>query len=44
MGEKEKAITALSSLIEKYPATRLSADAKGLIDSYDNMSDIVEEK
>jgi len=44
MGDKEKAIVSLSALIDKFPATRLSAEAKGLIDSYDNMPDIVEEK
>jgi outer membrane protein assembly factor BamD len=44
MGDKEKALTALSTLIDKFPATRLSAEAEVLIDSYDNISDIVEEK
>jgi TolA-binding protein len=44
MGDKDNAITALSALIDRFPATRLSAEAKGLIDSYDNMPDIVEEK
>ena len=44
MGDKEKAIVTLSALIDKFPATRLSAEAKGLIDSYNNMPDTVEEK
>ncbi len=44
MGDKEKAIVALSALIDRFPATRLSAEAEGLIDSYNNMSDTVEEK
>jgi len=44
MGEKDNAIAALSALIDKFPATRLSAEAKGLIDSYDNMPDTVKEK
>jgi len=44
MGDKEKAVVALSSLIDKFPATRLSAEAKDMIDTYDNMSDLVEEK
>ncbi len=44
MGDEEKAIVALNSLIDKFPATRLSAEAKDMIDSYNNMSDIVEEK
>jgi len=43
MGDKEKAIVALNALIYKFPATKLSAEAKGLIDSYDNMPDTVEE-
>jgi len=44
MGDKENAMVALSTLIDKFPATRLSAEAKGLIDSYNNMPDTVEEK
>ena len=44
IGDKEKAIVSLSSLIDKFPATRLSEEAKGLIDSYNNMPDTVEEK
>lgn len=44
MGDKEKAMFALSALIDKFPATRLSAEAKDMIDSYNNMSDVVEEK
>lgn len=44
IGDKEKAIDALSALIDRFPATKLSIEAKSLIDSYDNMPDIVEEK
>ena len=44
MGDEEKAISTLSVLIDKFPSTGLSAEAKGLVDSYDNMSDTVEEK
>ncbi len=44
IGDKEKAIFTLTSLIDKFPATRLSAEAKGIIDSYNNMPYQVEEK
>lgn len=42
MGEKEKAIVALNELIDQFPGTRLSTEAKGLIESYNNPDTIVE--
>ncbi|GBE40303.1 MAG TPA: outer membrane protein assembly factor BamD [Nitrospirae bacterium] len=44
IGDKEKAIVTLSALIDKFPATRLSAEAKGIIDSFNNMPDTIEKK
>lgn len=44
MGEKEKALDALSALIDKFPATKLSSEARNLIEAFNNTPDTVEEK
>ena len=44
LGEREKAMFTLGALIEKFPSTRLSIEAKGVIDTYDDMPPVVEEK
>jgi outer membrane protein assembly factor BamD len=44
IGDKEKAIFYLGSLVDKFPATKLSAEAQGIIDSYSNMPYLDEEK